>query len=44
MAEFRYAGGLAVRGSYEWIDTDGEVHTVSYVADEKGYRIIKQTR
>ncbi|CRL02973.1 CLUMA_CG016565, isoform A [Clunio marinus] len=35
---FRYVGGLAVRGSYEFVDDDGKVHKVNYVADEKGFR------
>lgn len=38
VGDFKYVGGLAVRGSYEFIDEDGKVHKVSYVADEKGYR------
>jgi Insect cuticle protein len=31
-------GGLAVRGSYEFVDEDGKVHKVNYIADEKGFR------
>lgn len=28
----------AVQGSYSWVDTDGQSHTVNFVADENGYR------
>lgn len=38
VGSFRYVGGLAVKGSYEFVDDDGTVHKVNYVADEKGYR------
>jgi len=30
--------GNAVRGSYSYIDADGQEYTVNYVADENGYR------
>lgn len=38
VGSFRYVGGLAVRGSYEFVGEDGKVHKVNYVADEKGFR------
>lgn len=38
VGEFRYVGGLSVRGSYEYVDDEGALHKVNYVADEKGYR------
>lgn len=38
VGEFRYVGGLAVRGSYEFVDDEGKVHKVNYIADEKGFR------
>lgn len=36
--DFRYVGGLAVRGSYEFVDDAGKTHKVTYVADEKGFQ------
>ena len=30
VGEFKYVGGLTVRGSYEFVDDDGKVHKVSY--------------
>lgn len=29
VGEFKYVGGLTVRGSYEFVDDDGKVHKVS---------------
>ncbi|KAG5676770.1 hypothetical protein PVAND_006579 [Polypedilum vanderplanki] len=36
--DFKYKGGLTVRGSYEFVDDDGKVHKVVYEADERGFR------
>ncbi|XP_070497704.1 larval cuticle protein 65Ag1-like [Chironomus tepperi] len=38
VGDFKYVGGLTVRGSYEFVDDDGKVHKVEYEADEKGFR------
>lgn len=35
--------GNAVRGSYSYFSTDGTEHTVNYIADEKGYRVVGGT-
>jgi len=32
--------GNAVRGSYSYLSTDGSEHTVNYIADENGYRVV----
>lgn len=41
-AELKNAGeenaALEVRGSYTWTAPDGQSYTVTYVADENGYR------
>lgn len=29
---------IAVHGSYQWTDKDGEVYAVTYVADDKGFQ------
>lgn len=29
VGDFKYVGGLTVRGSYEFVDDDGKVHKVS---------------
>ncbi|KAJ8732076.1 hypothetical protein PYW08_014806 [Mythimna loreyi] len=31
---------VSVRGSYSWTDPEGVTHTVNYIADENGYRIL----
>ncbi|XP_026481223.1 larval cuticle protein 65Ag1-like [Ctenocephalides felis] len=31
---------LTIMGSYKYIDTNGEPYQVSYVADDKGFRVI----
>jgi len=35
--------GRAVAGSYSFIDSDDKDHTVKYIADEKGYRVVDGT-
>ncbi|EDV95673.1 larval cuticle protein 65Ab1 [Drosophila grimshawi] len=29
---------LSITGSYSWVDTEGNTHTINYVADENGYQ------
>ncbi|XP_030384982.1 larval cuticle protein 65Ag1-like [Scaptodrosophila lebanonensis] len=29
---------LAVRGSYTWVDPEGQSHTLTYIADENGFQ------
>ncbi|KAH8408251.1 hypothetical protein KR215_001027 [Drosophila sulfurigaster] len=29
---------LVVRGSYKWVDPEGQTHVINYVADENGYQ------
>lgn len=30
--------GIAVKGSYTWVDDVGQSHTINYVADENGFQ------
>ena len=40
-AELRNAGtddeALVVRGSFSWVDANGQLHTIEYTADENGF-------
>ncbi|EDV95674.1 larval cuticle protein 65Ag1 [Drosophila grimshawi] len=29
---------ISVKGSYSWVDTDGNSHTINYIADENGFQ------
>ncbi|XP_062132844.1 larval cuticle protein 65Ag1-like [Drosophila sulfurigaster albostrigata] len=29
---------LVIKGSYKWVDTDGQTHLINYIADENGYQ------
>ncbi|EDW04683.1 larval cuticle protein 65Ag1 [Drosophila grimshawi] len=29
---------ISVKGSYSWVDTDGNSHTLNYIADENGFQ------
>ncbi|TDG53416.1 hypothetical protein AWZ03_000234 [Drosophila navojoa] len=29
---------IVVKGSFAWVDTEGKVHSITYIADENGYQ------